>query len=153
MATSTLIQFLGDTVTDPSGIAGDTSHRRQTETFIAGGTVAALDWVAVDASKTGADRLLYVTQAAAVANGNGQVIGVALNGGAAGEQIRVVTSGYVEGANVAAAVTAGQPLVVDNTLAGRAVAYAAADLAPPCGVALENADAGNTCDVLVYKLF
>ena len=153
MATSTLIQFLGDTVTDPSGIAGDTSHRRQTETFIAGGAITALDWVAIDASKTDADRLLYVTQAAAVANGNGQVIGVALAGAAAGEQVRVVTSGYVEGANVAAAVTAGQPLVVDNTAAGRAVAYAAADLAPPCGVALENAAAGNTCDVLVYKLF
>jgi hypothetical protein len=54
---------------------------------------------------------------------------------------------------VAAAVTAGQPLVVDNTAAGRAVAYAATDLAPTCGVALENADAGNTCDVMVYKQF
>jgi hypothetical protein len=153
MATSSLIQFLGDTVTDPSGIGGDTSHRRQTETFIAGGAITAGDWVALDTSKTAADRMLYVTEAAAVADGNGLVIGVATATVAAGAQIRVVISGYAEGASVANAVGgAGVPLVVDNTAAGQAVAYAATDLAPPCGVSLEAA-AGNLADVWVYKRF
>lgn len=152
MATSTLIQFLGDGKA-PTGVEGDVSARRQTETFIAGGTIVAGDWVALDTSQADADRVAFITQAAAIANGNGLVVGVALNGGPAGTQIRVVVQGYAEGANVAAAVTAGLALVVDNTAAGRAVAIAAGDLVPACGIALENAAAGNTCDVLVYKNF
>ena len=54
MATSTLIQFL------EAGEAGDTSNRRQVETFIAGGAIAAGDWVQLDTGETGADRVLQV---------------------------------------------------------------------------------------------
>ena len=54
MATSTLVQFLGDGVTTPSGIGADSSNRRQVETFIAGGAIASGDWVSLDVSKTGA---------------------------------------------------------------------------------------------------
>jgi hypothetical protein len=64
-----------------------------------------------------------------------------------------VVQGYVEGASVANAVAAaGISLVVDNTAAGQAVAIAAGDLAPACGVSLEAA-AGNLCDVMVLKNF
>jgi len=147
MATSTLIQFLA------AGEGGDTSNRRQIETFYANGTIAAGDWVMLDASKTGADRALYVIEATAVANGNALVIGVATEAAAAGGQVRVVISGYAEGASVANAVAAANvPLVVDNTAAGQAVAIAAGDLAPACGVSLAAA-AGNKADVWVFKRF
>lgn len=147
MATSTLIQFLA------AGEGGDTSNRRQIETFFANGTIAAGDWVMLDTTKTGADRALYVIEATAVANGNALVIGVATEAAAAGGQVRVVISGYAEGASVANAVAAANvPLVVDNTAAGQAVAIAAGDLAPACGVSLEAA-AGNLADVWVFKRF
>jgi len=147
MATSTLIQFLA------AGEGGDTSNRRQIETFYANGAITKGDWVMLDTSKTGADRALFVIEATAVANGNALVIGVATEAAAAGGQVRVVISGYAEGASVANAVAAANvPLVVDNTAAGQAVAIAAGDLAPACGVSLEAAS-GNLADVWVFKRF
>ena len=148
MATSTLIQFLA------SGESGDTSNRRQIETFIAGGAIAAGDWVQLDTGATGADRMLQVIEATtAFATGNPLVCGVSLDTVASGDQVRVVVAGYAEGASVANAVAAaGTALVVDATAAGQAVAIAAADTAPACGVALEAA-AGNTADVWVLKQF
>ena len=148
MATSTLIQFLD------AGEGADTSNRSQVETFFAGGTIAAGDWVQLDTGKTGADRVLYViTDDNSYANGNGLIVGVALTNAAANEQVRVVVAGYAAGANVANAVAAaGVPLIVDNTAAGRAVATAAADTASSCGVSLAAA-AGDRADVWVYKQF
>jgi len=106
MATSTLVQFLS------SGEAGDTSNRRQVETFLAGGAIAAGDWVALDNSKTGADRCLYVVEAAGVATkGNAAAMGVALAAAAADERVDVVVAGYVASASVAAATVAGDALV------------------------------------------
>ncbi len=147
MATSTLIQLL------EAGEAGDTSNRRQTETFLAGGAITAGDWVALDTTQTGADRMLFVIEAVGGATGTGLVVGVATQTVIAGDRVKVVVQGYVEGASVANAVAAaGISLVVDNTAAGQAVAIAAGDLAPACGVSLEAA-AGNLCDVMVLKNF
>ena len=147
MATSTLIQLL------EAGELGDTSNRRQVETFLANGAITKGDWVQVDTTKTGADRVLFVVEAGGNATGNGLVVGVALSTVASGAQVRVVVQGYVEGASVANAVgAAAVPLVVDATAAGQAVPIAAADLAPPCGISLEAAS-GNFCDVMVYKNF
>ena len=67
MATSTLIQFLD------AGQAGDTSHRRQVETFFAAGAIAAGDWVSLDVSQTGADKALYIVQTPGTA-GDGRVV-------------------------------------------------------------------------------
>ena len=87
MATSTLIQFLAE------GSAGDTSNRRQVETFLASGTIAAGDWVQFDSAKSGADALLFVKEAATVGTkGNAAAFGVALEGAAAGEQVRAVVA-------------------------------------------------------------
>lgn len=150
MATSTLLQKL-DPVAD--GFGATTSHRRQTEMFIAGGAIAAGDWVMFDTSKTGADRVLNVIEAVGGGTGTGLVVGVSTQAAAAGERVKVVVAGYAEGASVANAVAAaGIALVVDATAAGQAVAIAAGDLAPACGVSLEAA-AGNVCDVWVYKQF
>ena len=150
MATSTLVQFL------EAGEPASVMNRRQTETFIAGAAITAGDWVQIDASQTGADKVLYAIQAGATfALGNPLVVGVALtSAGAAGDPVEVCISGYVATANVAAAVNAaGIALVVDNTSAGRAVALAAADTAGPCGVSLAAASVGNVGEVWVYKQF
>ncbi len=95
MATSTLVQFLGDGITSPTGAGADTSNRRQVETFISGAAIIKGDVVMLDTSKTGADRVLYIKQCANVATGNPLAVGVALNAAAAaGEQVRVVVAGY-----------------------------------------------------------
>ena len=151
MATSTLIQFLA------SGEAADTSHRRQVETFIAGGTIAALDVVGSDASQTGADKALYVTQAANVGTGNALAIGVALNAASAGEAVRVVVAGYVADVNCAGATigAAGLPLSAGSTAAGEVEASAASDTAGCFAVSLEakSATTANRVAIMVKKQF
>ena len=159
MATSTNIQYLVNTAKDEFGATVSiktASDRRQIETFIAGAAVTAGDWVQFDTSATDAGRVLTVIQAGAgFATGNPLVCGVALTSATvAGQTVDVVVAGYAELANVAAAVAAaGVALVVDNTAACPAVAIAAAAPAPACGVSLEAAAGGNTCDAWVIKQF
>lgn len=155
MATSTNIQYLLATAKDEFGatVALPTaSNRRQIETFIAGAAITSGDWVMFDTSATGAARVLTVIQATFAATGQPLTVGVAIQSAtAAGETVDVVVAGYVEGANVATAVTVGQSLSI-SAVNGRGAAYAAAALAPACGVALEGA-ATNLCDVWVIKQF
>jgi hypothetical protein len=148
MATSTLIQFLD------SGEAGDTSNRRQVETFIAGGAIAEGDWVALDNSQTGADRALYVVEAAGVATkGNAAAMGVALADAAANERIDIVVSGYVAKAGVAAATVAGDALIGPIGTAGRAeIEVPGTTTGAVCGIALE-ADTANFAAVMVVKRY
>lgn len=160
MATSTNIQYLENTGKDELGATVSiktASDRRQIETFLAGAAITAGDWVQFDTTAVDAGRVLTVIQAGAgFALGNPLVCGVALTAAtAAGQKVDVVVAGYVELANVAAAVgAAGLALVVDNTAgAGRAVAIQPGDIAPACGVSLEAAGLGNTCDVWVIKQF
>jgi hypothetical protein len=109
-----------------------------------------------DTSATGSARVLTVIQATNVLLGNSLVVGVCLGSAetdgslTAGSKINVVVAGYVEGANVDAAVVAGSPLVVD-TAAGRANVGVTGDIGY-CGVALE-ADVANKAAVWVYKRF
>lgn len=144
---------MADTKVLDTGLTASTIlGRTEVQTFLAGATIAAKDWVQFDDTKTGADRVLYVKQAGSVATvGNAAVVGVALEAGVTGKPVRVVVAGYVEGANVASAVTAGQPISVIGT-AGRGEACVAAVTASKCGVALENASS-NTCDIVVTRVF
>jgi len=148
MATSTLIQFL------EAGEDAKTSHRREEETFIAGGTIAKGDWVVLDTSQSGADRALYVVEASGVAtHGNSTCIGVALEGVSSGQQVRVVTAGYVAEANVAAATTADDPLVGPIGTAGRAEVFNPGTTEGRIvGIALD-ADTANVAPVMVCKVF
>lgn len=164
MATNTLIQYLEETqVTGLGGtvtVGASTSNRSQTETFVAGGTITVGQWVQFDTSASGASIVATVIPAsAATATGNPLVCGVCIGSAdssgllTAGHKVTVVVSGFVGAANVDAAVAAaGVALVVDNTGAGIANAYAAADLAPACGVSL-GASAAGKAPVWVYKQF
>jgi len=158
MATSTLLQSLNPTA-DGSGF--NTSAKCSVETFYAYDAITAGDWVALvgvaaisgsKAAITGSDASLWVQQAAAVANGNPLVIGVAKTAATAyGQTIQVYVEGVVNDANVdSTAVTAvGKALVVDTT-AGRAHDAAASDLTNSCGVTL-SVPAGNKAVVLINK--
>lgn len=130
--------------------AGVTSQSRADYmSFLSGGAITAGDWVALDLTKTGSDRALYVITAAAVTDGNSRVIGVCPAGAtAAGQRVNVCIAGYCEGARVTTGVAAGVPLTVDTT-AGRADLAVAADT-HWCGVTLEIA-ASNLCDVVVFR--
>lgn len=114
MATSTLLQKL-DPVAD--GFGAGTSNRRQVETFLSGGVIGVGDIVALDLSKTGADKVLYVIES--TASSKSLIVGVAISASTAADQpVQVVVAGYCEGANVATGVKAGNPLFGSGT-AGR----------------------------------
>ena len=108
MATSTLIQFLAE------GEGTDTSNRRQLETFLADGAIAEGAPVFFDIAETDdGDKVLKVVESSA----DKAAIGVAIEGAAAGEQVRACLSGIcealVKGTNNAgnAAIAAGDYLV------------------------------------------
>ena len=132
MATSTLVQYL------ETGMSGATMAKRQTETFIAGGTIAAGAVVSLDdIHATDSDRAITV-----ISSGAPVAIGSALYDAAAGEKVEVVIKGYAEGVT-AVAGSKGDPLGSDSgggltTVAGGATFLNA--------VALENVAAGK-CDV------
>jgi hypothetical protein len=146
MAGSQLLQKL-DGETD---FGASTTNRRQTEIFIANGTIAAGDVVSFDTSKTGADRVLYVIKAALVANGNGLCCGVAVHAASAGDNVKVVIAGYAESVTAHGAMASGNLLTASGTSAGTVDGRVAADIAPAFGVTLE---AGATPDCWIYKKF
>jgi hypothetical protein len=158
MATTNILQKL-DPVTDPlvTGTVGSTTttlNRSQTETFLAGAAITLGQWVAFDATKTGADRVLYVIPAANVALGNALTVGVARAAQATvGGKVDVVIAGLCPVANVDAGVAAaGVPLAVVAAGAGIAAANVAANIAQPCGVSLA-ASAAGVAPVWVIKSF
>lgn len=148
---SNTIQALSakDRSTGTSSISA--SDRRKVIAFKAGGTIVAKDCVCFSTGATGADRIVTVVQADADAPQTHQGVGVALDAGSSGDIVRVVVQGYVEGANVASAVTIGELLNASST-AGRAEKYVAAANEAPFGQALEAAST-NTCDVWIFGLF
>ena len=152
MATSTLIQSLDATYSDGTTSTGLPSHRRQVETFIAGGTIAAGDLVTFDTTKTGSTRVLYVVQTPATAGA--LVIGVALAAAVSGGKVQVVVEGYVENANVVTGVLKGEGLTTSGATAGRALKYLTGTHtnATAFGVALEDS-ASNLADIFVFKRF
>lgn len=148
MATSTLIQFLNP------GEAGDTSNRQQRETFIAAGAITAGHFVALDTSKTSADRALFVVQAPGVATvGNANVIGVALSTVASGADVSVAVAGYVDFAFVSGAAVTGSALVGPIGTAGQAAIEAPGTTSGGViGVALA-ADVANFAPIMLFKRF
>lgn len=146
MATSSLIQFL------EAGEAGDTSNRSTSETYLAGGAITLGDWVAFDTSQSGADRALYVIEAAGVATvGNSAAFGVAKATVAAGDWVEVYIGGYCPVASVAAATVAGSPLIGPIGTAGRAeIEVPATTTGQLCATALE-ADTANFAAVFIHR--
>ncbi len=146
MADNTLIQFLS------KGEAADTGNRRQVETFIASGTIAAGDVVAFDTAQTGADRVLYVAKAGLVANGNGLCCGVALAAASAGETVQCVIAGYAD-VKTHGTVSAANLLTASGTSAGTVDGRVAGDISPAFGITLEARTGAGSVAAWVYKSF
>lgn len=151
MATNTMLQTLNDAA---SGGLASASNRQQVETFIAGGTIAAGDWVMFDTSKTGPDRVLYVIEATGVAtHGNGSCVGVAQEAAVADASVKVVVAGYAATASVGGTTAINNLLVGPIGTPGMAEPFAAGTTeSPPVGLALE-ADTANVAAVWVFKKF
>ena len=133
MATSNLLQRLdGETLYGESA-----SNRRTIEEFVANGTIALGDVVAFDTSKTGADRVLYITRAAIVALGNGLAVGVSLDAVTAGDRCRVVVSGYAGSVLSNGVVALGDMLTAAPTALASVTTRVVADVGPAFAVALE----------------
>lgn len=116
--------------------------------FLSGGAITTGEWVKFDTGKTGEDRANYVVQGAA----DGLTAGVCLDtvaAGAAATVVRVVTSGYVQGAKTDTNVLLGHTLAAAASGACAPMAAGSEDRA--IGLALEN-DSGTACDVLVFGI-
>lgn len=149
MATSTLLQTLNG-VDNEMGISA--SARRQTETFLAGGAIAANDLVSLDLTKSAtADKALYIKKADANTGAGLVAVGFALSSVVAGEPCEVTIAGVHQSANVVT-VAEGDRLKVSPT-AGRAGVYGAGDTVPVLGYALAADGGDNIAPVFVIKQF
>ena len=110
--------------------------------------LTAGDWVELDTSQTGEDRVTQVIQG----NAKGQVIGVALETGASGAVVRVCVSGYVEGVLTDGSVAAAGDTLIPAA-SGACAKGAATNVLPSIGMALESDASGTTADVYVYRRF
>ena len=152
MSTSTTLQYLDHENKDGETYGITASNRRQIETYIAGGTIAANDLVAFDFSKTtDAEVALTVVKADSTSTDSIAVVGFALAGASAGEKVDITVAGIHESANVAGAVVKGDRLSI-SAVAGQADTYVNSDSVPIIGYAVED-DTGNVAGVMVIKQF
>lgn len=136
---------MSSTINRAKGLSGASKHTEVSE-FLSNGPITTGDWVMYDGSKSGADRLAYVVQG----NATGMTAGVCLDTVASGGPVvRVVTSGYVEGAKTDTNVSAGDGLA--PAASGACAPVGVNAVTRTIGIALEN-DSGTTCDVLVFGI-
>ena len=148
MATNNLLQRLptaGETCTNIAE-----SHRRTVETFIAGGTITAGDWVAFATNKAEpAEKMIYVNRANSASADTYLCAGVALNGAVANGRVEVCTSGIAE-ARVTNALGAGNSLQI-GTSVGEAIVYDPAGSGKMVGHNIDAGTGATLCTVFVYK--
>ena len=151
MATNNLLQRM-DPASLTTGSSNDTSNRRQIERFIASEAIAAGDVVAFDTSKTGPDRVLYVTKAELITNGNGLAIGAADTAAGANEELNVVIAGYAE-VKPHNTVLIKNMLPAGGTSIGTVDGRVAGDISPAFGIALAGRTGPGLVRAWIYKQF
>jgi hypothetical protein len=158
MATQNIIQYLETTQYNalPSGgtvpVGKEAMNRRQIETFIAGGVIAANDLVCLDLSATGlGTQGITVVKANSGALTTTIVVGFALSAAAAGDTVDVTIAGLHESGKVAGAIgnNPGSALTAGAT-AGEAALYVNTDIQPIIGYCMGDATSGVT-SVFVIK--
>ncbi len=161
MATNTIIQYL-ETSAYPAdqrdgsseAVGFSVMNRRQIETFVAGGTIAANQLVALDLSQTGLGVKCATVVPANSTSGNTVIgIGFALNAAEDGENVDVTIAGVHETADIETgeSIAIGDRLCVSDT-AGDAREYVNGDTIPIVAYAL-TAESGGTCSAFVIKQF
>jgi len=159
MATQNIIQYLETSQYNalPAGgtiaVGVEASNRRQIETFISGGAIAANDLVALDFSKTSDGEIAITIVAADSTSANSiAVVGFALNAATgAGENVDVTIAGLHSSANLEGGVAKGDRLSI-SAVAGQADTYVDTDTVPVIGYACE-APTANVGSVFVIKQF
>ena len=160
MATQNIVQYLETTQYfadqrdgSTTSIGPEAMNRRQIETFIAGGVIAANDLVCLDLSATGlGTQGITVVKADTTSNATTIVVGFALEAAAAaGDTVDVTIAGLHESGNVDTAIgnVPGARLAASNT-AGEAALYANSDTLPIIGYCMGDATSGVT-SVFVIK--
>jgi len=158
MATQNIIQYLEtEQYSALPGVANvavgiSAMNRRQLETFVAGGAIAANDLVALDFSQTAdGDKAITVVKANSSSTNSICAIGFAINAAATGETVDVTIAGMHESANVKTGILKGKPLSI-SAVAGEADEYVAGDVVPIVAYATEN-ESSNVATVFVIKQF
>lgn len=159
MATQNIIQYLEtEQYSALPGVANvavgiSAMNRRQIETFVAGGAIAANDLVALDFSQTAdGDKAITVVKANSSSTNSICAIGFAINAAAAaGDTVDVTIAGMHESAHVKAGILKGKPLSI-STVAGEADEYVAGDVVPIVAYATED-EADDVATVFVIKQF
>ncbi len=158
MATQNIIQYLEtEQYSALPGVANvavgiSAMNRRQLETFVAGGAIAANDLVALDFSQTAdGDKAITVVKADSDSTNSICAIGFAINAAALGETVDVTIAGMHESANVKTGILKGKPLSISSA-AGEADEYVAGDVVPIVAYATEN-ESSNVATVFVIKQF
>ena len=159
MATQNIIQYLEtEQYSALPGVANvavgiSAMNRRQIETFVAGGAIAANDLVALDFSQTAdGDKAITVVKANSGSTNSICAIGFAINAAAAaGDTVDVTIAGMHESANVKTGILKGKPLSISG-VAGEADEYVAGDVVPIVAYATEN-ESSNVATVFVIKQF
>lgn len=127
--------------------------RQEIQSFVCtAADVAVGEWVALDTSVSGANKIInsVIKAGTATTVGNAKVIGVALDatvGGAVGQVIRVCTAGVCT-AKVTGSTAVGSPLAVLGTAGEGSLPTAGA--LTSCGVTLA-AESGGFATVCVFK--
>lgn len=141
-----------------AGESGFTSNRAYFKTFIPSVAVAEGQSLCFDASKSGADRTLYVVPSDAADPAKSIFAGIATEAGVADKTVRAVTKGYYGNAIVPAATvqgdvfqigaTAGELDIYDVAITQTLVTAGYNDL-PKVAMALEDDTAGRAAVVVL----
>ncbi len=149
MATNTILQSLNDSTL---GAGPTSSSRRQVETYLAAGAIAAGDLVAFDLTQSDdSDKCLFVVKADTDFGNTVVCVGFALDSAAAaGDPVKVTVAGLHESANTGTCAV-GDRLIASGT-AGQCQLFTGAETIPVIGYAIE-ADTAGFAGVIVIKQF
>ena len=161
MATNTILQYLDQSNADGEdyGITG--SNRRQTETYLAGATIAIGDLVAFDFSTSGGESEgdIAVTVIPAISSSTDSicVVGFAQTAAGAGERVDVTVAGVHSEAKCKSNVAKGDRLTI-SAVSAEADTYVNTDTVPIVGYALTDFVADSAAGipqtgVMVIKQF
>ena len=134
------------------GVDGVNNFPKKFVTLYGTAAITAGNWVMLDVADTTNGLGGSVVTAAATANGEQLVLGVAAETTTAAGNIKIQTAGKYVDAAVDVTMTAGSSLVVSaagTPAAGRAQVQVAGDVCRAIGVALE-ADTAGVADVMIF---
>lgn len=133
------------------GVDGTNHFPKKFVTLYGTAAITKSNWVMLDITDTTNGLGGSVVTATNTANGEQLAFGIATETTTAAGDIKIQVAGKYENAAVDATMAAGSSIVVSDAgtgAVGRGQIYVAGDLAPICGIALED-DTANLADVMI----